>query len=471
MTRSGRLSAGVRFRTTLFATAVVAVALAVGLIALLLLARSAFETAIENAAIARAESIAAVAASGTLGEQLPASDDVIAAQLIAPDGTVLAWSPGLDGFEPVSNLALQPGERDVYRDRTLTNRLERQLGFDFEGPTLVVVLGTETPDGPAQLVVAASLDTEDTLDVLLEILGWSFPAVLVVVGAVTWWGTGRALRPVEAMRQEADQISHSDLHRRLPVPETDDEVRRLAVTMNEMLERLEASAAQHYQFVADASHELKSPVAAIRTMLEVARANPSRVEFEQLIEDLLHEDLRLEMLVGDLLTLARHDERGLTIRASDVDLDDLIRSESAMVMTAQSAPIDLGEVDPVRLHADPDRLRQLLRNLLDNSVRHARAGVWVISRTEGDEAVLLVSNDGDPIPPEQRQRIFERFVRLDDARGRDDGGTGLGLPVVQAITHAHGGRVAVIDPLHGGATFEVRLPARAYSPAGSALSE
>ena len=471
MRRTGRLSAGVRFRTTLFATAVVAVALAIGLVALLLLARSSFEKSIEATAVARAESIASLAATGTLGSRLPSGDDVIAAQLVGVDGAIRGESPGIAEFGPISNLVLQPGERDVYRDRRLSNELEDQLGFDFEGPTLVVVVGTDTPDGPAQVVVAASLDTEDTLDVLVDILAWSFPTVLVVVGVVTWWGTGRALRPVEAMRSEADQISHSDLHRRLPVPESDDEVRRLALTMNEMLERLEASAEQHYQFVADASHELKSPVAAIRTMLEVARANPSAVDFERLLDDLLHEDLRLEMLVGDLLTLARFDERGLTIRQSEVDLDDLVRSEAAMVMSVGSAPIDLSTVEPVRLLADPDRLRQLLRNLLDNSVRHADRRVWVDLHREDDEAVLRVSNDGDPIPADQRTRIFERFVRLDDARGRDQGGTGLGLPVVQAIAVAHGGRVDVVGRPQDGASFEVRLPAPAYSPAGRALSE
>ena len=471
MSRTGRPLAGVRFRTTLFATAVVAVALSVGLVALLLLARSSFEKSIENAAVARAESIASLAQSGSLGSRLPIGDDVIAAQLVGPGGTILATSPGIDGFGLISDLDLPPGQRDVYRDRRLSDELEDELGFDFEGPTLVVVVGTETPTGPARVVAAASLDTEDTLDVLVDILTWSFPTVLVVVGVVTWWGTGRALRPVEAMRAEADQISHTDLHRRLPVPESDDEVRRLAVTMNEMLERLEDSADQHDPIMADASHELKSPVAAIRTMLEVARANPSRVDFERLLEDLLHEDLRLEMLVGDLLTLARFDERGLTLRATEVDLDDLVRSEAAMVMSVGSAPIDLSAVEPVRLTADPDRLRQLLRNLLDNSVRHAHRRVWVDVRLEGDEAVLLVSNDGDPIPADQRTRVFERFVRLDAARGRDDGGTGLGLPVVQAIARAHGGRVSVVEPLREGATFEVRLPSGAYSPAGKALSE
>ncbi len=458
MARRNRGRAGVRARTTLFATAVVAVALAAGLLGLLLLARSSFETAIQNAAIARAESIAALAQRGALGDTLPTGGDIMATQLVDPTGTVLRASPGVEDLPALSDQRLPPGERNIYRDRGLSDDLEEQLGYRVEGATLVVVLGTGTPQGDVGVVVAASLDTEDTLDALLDILAWTFPALLILVALVTWWVTGRALRPVEAMRVEADQISHTDLHRRLPVPPSDDEVRRLAETMNEMLERLETSAEEHYQFVADASHELKSPVAAIRTMLEVARANPGSVEFETLLEDLLHEDLRLEMLVGDLLTLARADEKALAVRLEEVDLDDLVRSEVGMVVSRSSAPVDLTAVGPVRIAADPDRLRQLLRNLLDNSVRHAHSGVWVETSRQGADAVVLVSNDGDPIPPGDRQRIFDRFVRLDSGRGREDGGTGLGLPVVQAIALAHGGRVAAIDPLHDGATFEVRLP-------------
>ncbi len=461
---------GVRVRTTLFATAVVAVALAIGLVTLLLLARTSLETAIQNGAVARAQSIGSLAARGALGDSLPAGDDIIGTQLVGPDGEVRLASGSLLGLPALSSRFVGPGESDIYRDRQLSETLEDSLGYDVVNATLVVVLGTATPDGEAVVVVAASLDTEDTMNALIEVLVWSFPTVLLLVAAVTWWGTGRALRPVEAMRIEADQITHTDLHRRLPVPDSEDEVRRLAETMNEMLERLEESAEEHYQFVADASHELKSPVAAIKTMLEVAKANPDSVSFDSLLDDLLHEDLRLEMLVGDLLTLARADEQGLTVRREDVDLDDLVRGEAAMVAGRGTAPVDLSAVDPVRIFADPDRLRQLLRNLLDNSVRHARAGVWVAAHRNGPEAVVLVSNDGDPIPIEERERIFERFVRLDEARGRDDGGTGLGLPVVQAIARAHGGRVAAIDPLHDGATFEVRLPA-GYSSLGNALSE
>lgn len=459
MARSRRFSGGVRFRTTAFAVFVVAVAMLVGMLALYLAARVSLTGSIKEATANRADVVAAFAANDSLPTVLATGGDVIAAQVLDNSGAVVAQSRGIEGRPAMTDARPPAGSRTNTTDSgELPDELEEWLARDVEGPIYLEIVGVETPSGSVTVVAAAVLDIEDSITTLLGLMALAYPLLLGLVGLTVWWVTGRALDPVESMRVEADRITHTDLHRRLPVPASDDEIRRLAETMNEMLGRLETSAEQHYQFVADASHELKSPVAAIRTMLEVARANPRSVDFENLMDDLLHEDLRLEMLVGDLLTLARADEQALAIRAIDVDLDDLVRSEVQMVVGRSSAPVDLSEVDPVRVSADPDRLRQLLRNLLDNSLRHARSGVWVATNRQGNEAVVVVSNDGDPIPADERERIFERFVRLDDGRSRDDGGTGLGLPVVEAIARAHGGRVAAVDPLREGATFEVRLP-------------
>lgn len=467
------LTKGVRFRLTVFAVGVVGVAMLAGLLAMLLAARVSLTGSIKDATTSRADALAAFAATGTLPTVLSTSSDVIAEQVLDQGGAVIAASIGMEGRPPMTNVRAEPGARRAITDaEVLPDQLEAWLRRSVEGPIYVEVVGVRGPSGPVVVLAASVLDIEDSIATLLLLLLVAYPLLLAMVGGTVWWVTGRALAPVESMRAEADLITHTDLHRRLPVPESEDEIRRLAETMNEMLERLEASAEEHYQFVADASHELKSPVAAIRTMVEVAMANPGLVDFEVLLDDLLHEDMRLEMLVGDLLTLARHDEQGLSLHPEEVDLDDLVRSEAGMVMSLSSAPVHTEAVEPVRITADPDRVRQLLRNLLDNSVRHAARGVWVATRRDGDDAVVLVSNDGEPIPVAERERVFERFVRLDDARSRDDGGTGLGLPVVQAIATAHGGRVRVVDPLHDGATFEVRLPAvGAQSPAGSALSE
>lgn len=459
MARPKRRLGGVRFRTTAFAVAVVGVAMLVGLLALYLAARVSLTGSIKDGTASRADVVAAFAATGTLPTVLATGSDVIAAQVVDGEGRIIAESVGIEDRRPMTDIRPTPGTRVAVTDSdVLPDELQSWLARDVEGPVYLEIVGVDTPSGPVTVVVAAVLDIEDPITTLLGLMALAYPLLLGLVGATVWWVTGRALDPVESMRVEADLITHTDLHRRLPVPASDDEVRRLAETMNEMLGRLETSAGEHYQFVADASHELKSPVAAIRTMLEVAKANPDSVEFEMLLDDILHEDLRLEMLVGDLLTLARADEQALRLRLADVDLDDLVRSEVAMMVSRSSAPVDLAAVVPVRVSGDPDRLRQLLRNLLDNSVRHARSRVWVETHRRGQEAVVVVSNDGDPIPVEERERIFERFVRLDDGRGRDEGGTGLGLPVVQAIARAHGGLVTAIDPRHDGATFEVRLP-------------
>ena len=442
MAPSRRFSGGVRFRTTAFAVVVVGVAMLVGVLALYLAARASLTGSIKEATASRADAVAAFAANDSLPAVLATGSDVIAAQVLDSSGVVVAQSLGIEG-RPAMTAARPPsGSRTNVTDSDeLPDELEEWLARDVEGPIYLEIVGVQTPSGPVTVVAAAVLDIEDSITTLLGLMALAYPLLLGLVGLTVWWVTGRALDPVESMRVEADLITHTDLHRRLPVPASDDEVRRLAETMNEMLGRLEASAEEHYQFVADASHELKSPVAAIRTMLEVAKSNPGAVEFETLVDDLMHEDLRLEMLVGDLLTLARADEQALNIRRVEVDLDDLVRSEVGMVVSRSSAPVDLSGVGPVRVSADPDRL-----------------WVWVETSRRAGEAVVIVSNDGETIPPDQRSRIFERFVRLDDGRSRDEGGTGLGLPVVQAIARAHGGEVAVIDPLHNGATFEVRLP-------------
>ena len=225
-----------------------------------------------------------------------------------------------------------------------------------------------------------------------------------------------------------------------------------------MLDRIESSAERQRRFVADASHELKSPVAAIRTMLEVADASPGSVSLEELTRDLLAEDLRLERLVADLLVLARTDEDGLALETVEVDLDDLVAEEAGAATSRFGIAIDETGVEAARVIGDAERLRRLLRNLLDNAARHAAGQVWVALERDRGSALLTVSDDGPGIPPGQEERVFERFVRLDTARSRDKGGTGLGLAVVRAIAVAHGGWVEVDESRHGGATLAARLP-------------
>jgi signal transduction histidine kinase len=277
-----------------------------------------------------------------------------------------------------------------------------------------------------------------------------FPVLLVVVGAVTWLVTRRALRPVEGIRREMAAITRSeDLARRVPVPGTHDEVARLALTTNETLAALQTSVERQRRFVADASHELRSPIASLRTQLEVGAAHPGLLDVEGAVED----TVRLQRLAADLLLLAKLDagERPADAR---VDLAALAREEAA-----GRAGVTVRAEDGVTVAGSRGQLVRVLANLLDNAQRHARSAVEVSVRREGGVAVVGVADDGDGVPGADRERIFERFVRLDAARSRDDGGAGLGLAIARDVAVHHEGTLTVRDAPAGGALFELRLPA------------
>ncbi|MFD3825590.1 sensor histidine kinase [Streptomyces sp. NPDC058625] len=285
----------------------------------------------------------------------------------------------------------------------------------------------------------------------LTVMLIGFPLLAALVAGMTWVVTGRALRPVAGIREEMAAITASeDLTRRVPEPATHDEIARLARTTNETLAALEASVGRQRRFVADASHELRSPIASLRTQLEVAAAHPELLDLDGAVED----TVRLQHLAADLLLLARLDagERPVDAR---VDLAALAREEAAgrTGVTVDVAPGEAAEVTGSR-----GQLARVLGNLLDNGRRHARGTVSVTVRREGDWAVLGVADDGDGVAEADRERIFERFVRLDAARSRDDGGAGLGLAIARDVAVRHGGTLTAGAAPAGGALFELRLP-------------
>jgi signal transduction histidine kinase len=284
------------------------------------------------------------------------------------------------------------------------------------------------------------------------------PLLAAAVGVITWFLTGRALRPVEEIRAEAERISGTDLDRRLPLPGTADEIRALAETLNRMLDRLEGSATEMRRFVADASHELKSPLASLLAMVEITRRHSDDAELRRLMDDLEVEIDRMQRLVGDLLLLARYDEARPPLDRRDVDVDELVLAEAGAMRRRDTVVVDTSATAPVRVRGDRHGLERLVRNLVDNAARHAATTVWLGTSEEGGVAVLSVSDDGPGIAVADRHRVFERFVRLDDSRARATGGTGLGLAVVRAIARGHGGDASAVEPRHGGATFEVRIP-------------
>jgi signal transduction histidine kinase len=318
-----------------------------------------------------------------------------------------------------------------------------------------------TQRGQITLIAQRSLgEVNRTVDSVTASLFLGVPALVAAIAALAWYLAGRALRPVESIRAEAAAITATTMHRRVPEPETSDEVGRLARTMNAMLDRLEESSTRQRQFISDASHELRSPVAAIRAQLEVALRRRGQADWPQVARRVLDEDARLEVAVGELLALARIEE-GADVEAVDVDLDDLVLEEAARV---RPVAIDTAQVSAGRVAGDARQLARLVRNLLDNACAHARSRVAVDVTAQAGEVRLVVDDDGAGVPPEERDRVFERFTRLDEGRGRDGGGAGLGLAMVRAIAERHGGTVEVGDAPIGGARFVVRLPAGSVAP-------
>ncbi|WP_329138259.1 sensor histidine kinase [Streptomyces sp. NBC_00670] len=309
-----------------------------------------------------------------------------------------------------------------------------------------------TTPGDVTLTVRAGapLDAEQgAVGTALTTLAVGLPLLLLTVAGVTWLVTRRALRPVEGIRAEMAAITASeDLARRVPVPGTGDEVARLARTTNRTLTALEASVERQRRFVADASHELRSPLASLRTQLEVGAAHPELLDVDGAVED----TVRLQHLAADLLLLARLDA-GERPGDARVPLDALAR-EAARGREA----VVVEQAEEVAVTGSRGQLARVLANLLDNGRRHARQRVTVTVRRDGDRAVVTVADDGPGIPADQRERVFERFVRLDDARARDDGGTGLGLAIARDIARRHGGTLTAAEAPGGGALFTLRLP-------------
>jgi len=318
----------------------------------------------------------------------------------------------------------------------------------------------DTQAGRITLVAQNSLEEVDrTVNSVTDVLLIAVPAMIALVALAAWYFTGRALRPVEAIRLEAESITGATMDRRVPEPDTDDEVGRLARTMNAMLDRLETSSQKQRQFVSDASHELRSPLSSIRTNLEVALRNADRADWPAVAQRALAEDVRMEDTVSELLELARVDEAmgpAPLDSLPEVDLDELVLDDTVQ---QRRVPVDTARVSAGRVHGRREQLTRVVRNLLDNAARHAATTVAVELVTDDTEVVLTVDDDGPGIPEAERERVFDRFTRLDDGRARDAGGLGLGLSMVKAITDQHGGSVAIEDAPLGGARVRVRLPA------------
>ncbi|MBW4718350.1 HAMP domain-containing histidine kinase [Saccharothrix sp. SC076] len=299
-------------------------------------------------------------------------------------------------------------------------------------------------------------------------------AVLLIslVGGVVWVAMGRVLRPVEAIRREMADITEHDLSRRVPVPRARNEIAALATTVNATLDRLEVAVEDNRRFVADVSHELRSPIAALRAELEIATAHPDLADWPAVVDAALADTDRLQQLATDLLLLARLDHAGpATGCDATVGLVTLVVEHTARRHTTHTLTTDLPD-DPTPVHGSRALLNRLLGNLLDNAERHATTTITIRLTTADDHAVLEVHDDGPGIPAEDRERVFNRFTRLDDARTRDTGGTGLGLPIARRIATAHRGTLhATANPDTPGARLITTLPLQHTTPRSPPTAE
>lgn len=446
--RGGRLGT-VRVRTTAGATVVVGVALLVGAVVLVVVLRRNLVGNVETAARLRADDVVALLEAGTTPDELAVDDEEASlVQVLDARGRVVAASGNIEGEDPIANLPAGSA-------RTL-----RSLPIDDDDSYRVVAESAGAPGGRFTVLVARSLEpAEETVAAVVALLAGGLPVLVVLVAGTGWVVTGRALRPVEAIRAQVTSITSAELGRRVPEPAGEDEIARLARTMNEMLERLEASRDRQRRFVSDAGHELRSPIATIRHELETLLANPEGADIVEVASGLLAEDLRMQALVENLLVLARSDEGTLALNRRAVDVDDLVLAEASRLRSRRIVTVDTSGVSAGQVLGDPAQLARVVRNVVDNAERHATSKVALSVGQHGGRVTITVDDDGAGIPVADRGRVFERFTRLDDARARRSGGYGLGLAIVSEVVAAHGGTVHVGDAPMGGARVLVELPA------------
>lgn len=447
----------VRGRITVAVTAVFALAMIFGTWFLLDRAESAWIDDLRAQDLEELETIAqdllalqAIESMVGDGVLLPVGAGGTSYALIDESGDLIgATPPGLFGSVGVVEGPIAVGEVPGALRQGASGTLE------FGGDVTTVSLPVELTGGTMTLTASSSLEpVRAGLSALRGILVLVVPLLVSGVGAMAWLVTGRAFGPVDDITSQVERITDDRLEERVPVPDSRDEVAHLAETMNSMLDRLASSRTRQREFVSDASHELRSPVAASKAILEVALAHPQETDWEQISRVVLEEQDRLSGLVDDMLMLARLDEGKIPLPVP-VDLDDLVFAE---VSRPHDVAFDVSKVEAVQVGGNVQQLSSLVRNLVSNAVRYATSEVRVSLTAIADEAVLTIADDGPGIPQEDRIRIFERFIRVEGSRARDEGGAGLGLALVNAIVSAHGGSVRVGDGARGGAAFEVRLP-------------
>ncbi len=506
----------VRFRTTVGAAVALAVLLLVAGLVINQLVASQIRSTADATLLERATDRALLLDRGSDPASLVTvvGEEVVAA-VLSPSGDVLA-SSGSTSPDELANLEVgvndatltivhdsdsdsdsdgdgddregSVGERGAGGDRGDGEARGDDRDVDEETLRAAVV---EASDGSVVVVASESEQAKRAIGAVRTILLVSGPIVVLIGALVAWTVTGRALAPVHTLRDELDGVIRLSDGSRVGEPGTGDEIEALAVTTNALLDRLESHAVARRRFIADASHELKSPIANARALLETTRPAPAGRDnashgeadvdagggvgasgsvsvspsaersdgpSDPITVQLLGELFRLQDLVDDLLFLASTDEGSPSTRTT-FDLDDVVFDEAERVSVGTEKEIDASGVQPAQLDADRNEVARAIRNLLENAVRHADRRVSIGIEPEGsDRWAVVVVDDGPGIPAGDRMRVFERFARLDDDRTRADGGTGLGLSIVASIADRNGGSVQVTGPATDGARFELTFP-------------
>ena len=364
-------------------------------------------------------------------------------QFLAADGRVVGASTAAEGRPALA-------ARGRASSRILTVH-EPVLG------NLRALVSPAPTDASMTLIVARSAaSVSDVRDTLVRVLVLMVVAGSALLGVLIWIVVGRALRPVDRMRRRVDAISERDLRQRVDDPGTGDELDRLADTLNELLERLDVAVTRERQFVGDASHELRTPIAGLRALLETESPDPASVV--QVRADALARLSQLQDLVEDLLVLAKADAATVDVPTGPVDLDELVLSQARQLARTTTLRVDTGNVSGGQVTGRDTDLARVIENLATNAARHASATVAFSVRQLDGDVEFTVTDDGPGIPSGDRARIFERFSTLEDARSSGNGRAGLGLSIARSIVTAHHGSIRIEDAPGGGARFVVRLP-------------
>ncbi|MEU8204931.1 ATP-binding protein [Streptosporangium sp. NPDC049046] len=489
-----------RFRLTAVASAVLAVALVVSAYVMITVLGNALRDTIDESIYQRARDTVSLADAGRLPDEMTSSDGTLL-QVIDGAGRITHTTTGTDRLVPLLDAEQRAAAIGEGEARFLD-------GKPYGIPHLLRVRVLSADRGQTVIAARSFSEVQTSISTAGNVLIVGTPLLLVLLAAASWVIIGGTLRPIAALRRGADEITDTARSRRLPVPEARDEVHSLATTLNAMLARLEKAGIRQQALVSDAAHELRSPLASIRLQLEVALGHPEGQDWRETAEGVLEDTMRLSRLAEDLLSLARLDERGGTpARGEPVELDQLVpqtveRYGEAVTVriigdpdgAPESGPAPAGgavvdvtgdatggvsggvsgggagtpenrsrdaggavESRSITVTGDALDLGRVLVNLVDNALRHTFAPVVVELRTEGADAVLTVTDDGPGIPEADRERVFDRFTRLDSSRSRDEGGAGLGLAIVRETVHAHGGAVHLEDASPG-LRAVVRLP-------------